>query len=158
MLYIQLNYPNMHTFYMVISPQFTCKKQNTLQCQFERSKKYKSTHYLKIKLLSPPPKNSNYKTYLNFCSNKIKPAKTLRKFMEAAEHNLHLATWLVRHYTLMTGKNWTTYIRTSRSSNRLCRKSKIKTRSHYALSFPPSKYTFMRIIFYTFLYFFRQTQ
>ena len=121
MLYIQQNYPNMHTFYMVISPQFTCIKQNTLQCQFERSKRYKSTHYLKIKLLSPPPKNNNYKMYLNFCSNKIKPAKTFRKFMETTEHNLHLAIWPVRHHTLMTGKNWTTYIRTSRPSKPVTR-------------------------------------
>ena len=38
--------------------------------------------------------------------------------MEAAAYNLHPDTWLVRHYTLKTGKNWTTYIRTSRSSNK----------------------------------------
>ena len=103
---------------MVISPQLTCKIQNTWQCQFEKSKRYKSTRYSKIKLLFLFLRNENYKTCLNLCSNRFKPATTFKKLMAAAAQNPHPDIWLVRHYTLKTGKNWTAYIRTSRSSHK----------------------------------------
>ena len=66
--YTQLNDLNTHTYYMIITPQLTGKKQNTWQFQFERSKRYKSTHYPKIKLhflFSRNEKQSDYKTRLN---------------------------------------------------------------------------------------------
>ena len=106
---------------MIITPQLTGKKQNTWQFQFERSKRYKSTHYPKIKLhflFSRNEKQSDYKTRLNLCPKRSKPATIFKKPMTAAAQNLHPDTWLARHYTLKTGKNWTSYIRTSRSSNK----------------------------------------
>ena len=127
--YAQLNYIHTLTHFIIITHQPTGKIQIARQCQSEKCKIFQSIHYSKIKI--------HFLFFRKSAGTGKKSAGTGKKSMGTGKKNAGTGKKSVGtgkksagtgktspagiptgNRTAVTGKNWTAYIRISRSSNK----------------------------------------